>query len=101
MSEKINFRVKDETYLRLSALAAEKGLSVGLYVKHLIETQDEHLVNDLKLVQSDTKDIIQMLLNQSKQTKTATNETHLVLEKEPILLEILLLLREIAQPTKG
>jgi len=99
-SQKINFRINTETYLRLSALAAEKGLSVGLYVKQMLENQDENLVNDLKLIQSDTNDIVQLLLNQSKQAKAATNDVNLDMSKEPILLEILLLLREIAQPTK-
>ncbi len=99
-SQKINFRIKDETYLRLSALAAEKGLSVGLYVKQMLENQDENLVNDLKLIQSDTNDIVQLLLNQSKQAKAATNDVNLDMSKEPILLEILLLLREISQPAK-
>lgn len=99
-SQKINFRINDETYLRLSALAAEKGLSVGLYVKRMLENQDENLVNDLKLIQSDTNDIVQLLLNQSKQAKAATNDVNLDMSKEPILLEILLLLREISQPAK-
>ena len=99
-SQKINFRINTETYLRLSALAAEKGLSVGLYVKQMLENQDENLVNDLKLIQSDTNDIVQLLLNQSKQAKAATNDVNLDISKEPILLEILLLLREISQPAK-
>lgn len=99
-SQKINFRINTETYLRLSALAAEKGLSVGLYVKQMLENQDENLVNDLKLIQSDTNDIVQLLLNQSKQAKAATNDVNLDMSKEPILLEILLLLREISQPAK-
>ncbi len=99
-SQKINFRINTETYLRLAALGAEKGLSVGLYVKQMLENQDENLVNDLKLIQSDTNDIVQLLLNQSKQAKAATNDVNLDISKEPILLEILLLLREISQPAK-
>lgn len=101
-NQTIAFRIGDETYLRLSALAAEKGLSVGLYVKQMLETQDENLVNDLKLIQSDTKDILNVLMNQNKQVsnQTVTSNIDFDLSNDPILLELLLLLREIAQPTK-
>lgn len=103
-SQKINFRINTETYLRLSALAAEKGLSVGLYVKQMLENQDENLVNDLKLIQSDTKDIVSILMNQNKKLSSQNSNSNSKIEfdasNEPVLLEILLLLREIAQPTK-
>ncbi len=101
-NQTIAFRIGDETYLRLSALAAEKGLSVGLYVKQMLETQDENLVNDLKLIQSDTKDILNVLMNQNKQAsnQTVISNIDFDLSNDPILLELLLLLREIAQPTK-
>lgn len=101
-SQKINFRINTETYLRLSALAAEKGLSVGLYVKQMLENQDENLVNDLKLIQSDTKDIVSILMNQNKKLSSQNSNSKIEFDasNEPVLLEILLLLREIAQPTK-
>lgn len=101
-SQKINFRINTETYLRLSALAAEKGLSVGLYVKQMLENQDENLVNDLKLIQSDTKDIVNILMNQNKKLSSQNSSSKIEFDasNEPVLLEILLLLREIAQPTK-
>lgn len=101
-NQTIAFRIGDETYLRLSALAAEKGLSVGLYVKQMLETQDKNLVNDLKLIQSDTKDILNVLMNQNKQAsnQTVISNIDFDLSNDPILLELLLLLREIAQPTK-
>lgn len=102
MTQQIGFRINDETYLRLSALAAEKGLSVGLYVKQMLENQDENLVNDLKLIQSDTKDIVNILMNQNKKLSSQNSNSKIEFDasNEPVLLEILLLLREIAQPTK-
>lgn len=102
MTQQIGFRINDETYLRLSALAAEKGLSVGLYVKQMLENQDENLVNDLKLIQSDTKDIVNILMNQNKKLSSQNSSSKIEFDasNEPVLLEILLLLREIAQPTK-
>lgn len=102
MTQQIGFRINDETYLRLSALAAEKGLSVGLYVKQMLENQDENLVNDLKLIQSDTKDIVNILMNQNKKLSSQNSSSKIEFDasNEPVLIEILLLLREIAQPTK-
>lgn len=101
MTQQIGFRINDETYLRLSALAAEKGLSVGLYVKQMMENQDENLVNDLKLIQSDTKDIVNILMNQNKKLSSQGNgKIEFDASNEPVLIEILLLLREISQPAK-
>lgn len=102
---RISLRVNTETYLRLDAIAAEKGLSIGKYLQNQIEKQDENLVNDLKLIQADTRELINMNFKNLNLTKEIFNlidnknvETNN--SSEEVLIEILFLLREISQPAK-
>lgn len=98
----IAFRINDETYLRLNAIAAEKGLSIGSYLKKKLEDEDENLLNDIRLMQIDLKDIINILGNISNQKSSVPSSTpqQNFSVNENILLEILMILRELAQPSK-
>lgn len=102
----IAFRIKDETYLRLAAIAAEKGLSVSVYLKNKLEEEDENLLNDIRLMQTDLKDILNILEEKNKQNSFAAppKETRTQLSNntnyENVLLETLMILREVAQPMK-
>lgn len=98
----IAFRINDETYLRLNAIAAEKGLSIGSYLKKKLEDEDENLLNDIRLMQIDLKDIINILGNIGNQKSSVPSSTpqQNFSVNENILLEILMILRELAQPSK-
>lgn len=101
-TSKITFRINDETYLRLAAIAAEKGLSVGVYLRKRLEEEDENLLNDIRLMQADLKDIINILGNISNQKSSVPSNMpqQNFSVNENILLEILMILRELAQPGK-
>lgn len=91
----ISFRIDTELYLKIEALAAEEGLSPSIYLKQRIENENKNFITDMQLMQSDIKDILQKL-----QTDTLQNtETNQGIDVN-ILIEILLILREIATPTK-
>lgn len=103
MSQNISFRVKDETYLMLAALASEKGLSVGTYLRKRLEDEDENIFNDVKLMQTDLKDISHMLIelkNNSQSPVIAPTSQQSSAGNEAMLLETLMILRELAQPSK-
>lgn len=105
-TSKITFRINDETYLRLTAIAAERGLSVGVYLRKRLEEEDENLLNDIRLMQTDLKDILNLVenLNNKNTGNASISQPQQIPQNfsnnENILLEILMILREIAQPSK-
>lgn len=101
-TSKITFRIDDEIYLRLTAIAAEKGLSVGTYLRKRLEQEDENLLNDIRLIQTDLKDILNIVskLNNFQTGQYQRSEPSRESNNENVLLEILMILREIAQPGK-
>lgn len=104
-SKKINFRLDDETYFKVSVLAAERGLSVGKYAKKLLTDQNENLILDLKLIQTDTKDLLFLIkdLKDNLMGLLKNSNNYPIQNKasdDPVMVEVLLLLREISQPAK-
>lgn len=93
-SKIVSVRINTEIYLRLQAIAADRGVSVGQYLRHKLESEDQALINDVKLMQSDIRDILHIL---SSGASAGSNNKF---DSNAMLLEILLLLREIVQPNK-
>lgn len=91
-SKTVSFRLELETYIKIEVIAAEKGLSPGAYIKETLENDHRNFMNDMQLMQSDIKDILQKLQIDTLKTDQGINDN--------ILIEILLILREIATPTK-
>lgn len=101
-SELIAFKVDIETYLKLEALASEKGTSVSLYVKDKTVNEVNSLVHNINEMQIDLNDIIlsirelrEDLANPKSQSSSSKSQ-----EDSSAIIEILMILREIAQPSK-
>ena len=101
-TETISFRIDSDIYLKIEAIAAEQGLSPGLYLKKRLESETANLVTDIKLMQSDLNEIIEMLrqLKQNLSSSKSSNDSNSSNLEYAILLEMLLILREIAPPMK-
>lgn len=92
----ISFRISPENYLKVEMLAAEKGLSVSRYLKQKTERELEDLAGDVRLMQSDIKDILEIL----SQNKSEPNQINQDKFTSNVLLEMLMILRETTPPAK-
>lgn len=102
-TETISFRVSTETYLKLEALASEKGTSVGIYLKNKVEGNMNQLTSDVQLMQSDLSEILSVvneIKEQGKSENLPQNTNHIDDQEKSAIIEILMILREIAQPGK-
>ena len=102
-TETISFRVSTETYLKLEALASEKGTSVGIYLKNKVEGNMNQLTSDVQLMQSDLSEILSIvneIKEQGKSENLPQNTNHIDDQEKSAIIEILMILREIAQPGK-
>lgn len=104
-TEIISFRLKTEAYLRLEAIASEEGVSPGVYLKKKLESEANELVENIHDMKSDVKDILHILTtryddndndNEIEDTKRQQSSDDLL----PLVLEALLILREIGSPNK-
>lgn len=102
-TEIISFRLKTEAYLRLEAIASEEGVSPGVYLKKKLESEANELVENIHDMKSDVKDILHILTtryddndNEIEDTKRQQPSDDLL----PLVLEALLILREIGSPNK-
>ncbi len=101
-SQTISVRLKAETYLLVETLAAEQGLSPGLYLKKKLENDSDNLLTNIELIQIDLKEILE-LLAQKEDNLSFNNDREFdkkSTENLSIVLETLLILREIASPQK-
>ena len=100
----VSFRLNTEAYLKLEAIAAEAGVSSpGLYLKMKLESEANEFIESLQYMKSDIKDILHILANRhgeddSKADHSGSHET--ADDLMPLLVESLLILREIAAPNK-
>lgn len=94
----ISFRISTETYLKLEVIASEQGLSVSKYLQKKVEKETQDLAGDVRLMQSDIKEILNLLYrnNIDNNTRLSNSDDNNL----PVLLEILMILREITQPAK-
>lgn len=99
----VSFRLNTEAYLRLEGIASEEGLSPGRYLKKKLESEANELVENIQYMKSDVKDILHILT--TRDGKDDSKADHLGSHKTaddllPLLLESLLILREIGSPNK-
>lgn len=96
----VSFRLKPEVYLRLEAIAAEAGLSPGVYLKNKLESESNEFISDLQFMKADINEILRSLESITESNSNKTNHTDQASLLLPIVLESLLILREIGQPNK-
>ena len=99
----VSFRLKPEVYLKLEAIAAEEGLSPGVYLKKKLESDTNSFLEDLKFMKGDISEILHLLQSDDKGSKSVentSNQNDMVKALMPIVLESLLILREVAAPNK-
>lgn len=95
-TQTISFRISTEAYLKLEAVAANFGLSPGVYLRKKLEDEQDNLSKDIQIIQADIKEILNSLSNfdnHSSNSNIVGNDSSYAL-----LLETLLILRETAQP---
>lgn len=99
----VSFRLKPEVYLKLEAIAAEAGQSPGGYLKKRLESDTNNFLEDLQFMKGDISEILHLLQPDDKESKTVentSNQNDMVQALMPIVLESLLILREVAAPNK-
>ena len=99
----VSFRLKPEVYLKLEAIAAAEGQSPGVYLKKKLESDTNSFLEDLKFMKGDISEILHLLQSDDKGSKAAentSNQNDIVKALMPIVLESLLILREVAAPNK-
>lgn len=99
----VSFRLKPEVYLKLEAIAAEAGLSPGGYLKKKLESDTNNFLEDLQSMKGDISEILHLLQSNdegSKAVENTSNQNDTVKALMPIVLESLLILREVAAPNK-
>ena len=99
----VSFRLKSEVYLKLEAIAAKEGQSPGVYLKKKLESDTNSLLEDLKFMKGDISEILHLLQSDDKGSKSVentSNQNDMVKALMPIVLESLLILREVAAPNK-
>ena len=99
----VSFRLKPEVYLKLEAIAAEEGLSPGVYLKKKLESDTNSFLEDLKFMKGDISEILHLLQSDDEGSRTVentSNQNDMVKALMPIVLESLLILREVAAPNK-
>lgn len=102
-TEIISFRLKTEAYLTLEAIAAEEGLSPGRYLKKKLESDTNELIENIHYMKSDVKDIRHILRNHYVYNDSEIEDTKRQQPSDdllPLVLEALLILREIGAPNK-
>lgn len=102
-TEIVSFRLKTEAYLRLEAIASEEGVSPGVYLKKKLESEANEVVENIHYIKSDIKDILHILTtryddndHEADSPKRQRTSDDLL----PLVLEALLILREIGSPNK-
>jgi predicted DNA-binding protein len=99
----VSFRLKPEVYLKLEAIAAEAGLSPGVYLKRKLESDTNHFLEDLQFMKGDISEILHLLQSDNEEAKaieSTSNQNEVVKALIPMVLESLLILREVAAPHK-
>ena len=99
----VSFRLKSEVYLKLEAIAAKEGQSPGVYLKKKLESDTNSFLEDLKFMKGDISEILHLLQSDDKGSKSVentSNQNDMVKALMPIVLESLLILREVAAPNK-
>lgn len=99
----VSFRLKPEVYLKLEAIAAEEGQSPGVYLKKKLESDTNSFLEDLKFMKGDISEILYLLQSDDEDIKaveSTSNQNDMVKALMPIVLESLLILREVAAPNK-
>lgn len=97
-TQTISFRISTETYLKLEATAASYGLSVGTYLRKKLEGEQGTLEQSIQSIQIDIKEILNNISSIDGNPNSHSSADNY--EQNALLLETLLILREIAQPTK-
>ena len=99
----VSFRLKPEVYLKLEAIAAEEGQTPGGYLKKKLESDTNHFLEDLQFMKGDISEILHLLQSDDKGSKaveSTSNQNDMIKALMPIVLESLLILREVAAPNK-
>jgi len=99
----VSFRLNTEAYLILEGIASEEGLSPGRYLKKKLESEANELIENIQYMKSDVKDILHILT--TRDDKKDNGKEHLGDQRTsddllPLVLESLLILREIGAPNK-
>ncbi|WP_201542808.1 hypothetical protein [Psychrobacter faecalis] len=99
----VSFRLKPEVYLKLEAIAAEAGQSPGVYLKKKLESDTNNFLEDLQYMKGGISEILYLLQSDDKGSKpveSTSNQNDMIKALMPIVLESLLILREVAAPNK-
>ena len=99
----VSFRLKPEVYLKLEAIAAEAGQTPGGYMKKKLESDTNNFLEDLQFMKGDISEILHLLQSDNKGSKAVentSNQNDMAKALMPIVLESLLILREVAAPNK-
>lgn len=99
----VSFRLKPEVYLKLEAIAAKAGQSPGVYLKKKLESDTNNFLEDLQFMKGDISEILHLLQSNDEGLKTVestSNQNDMIKALMPIVLESLLILREVAAPNK-
>jgi predicted DNA-binding protein len=99
----VSFRLNAESYLRLEAIASEEGLSPGRYLKKKLESEANELTENVHYIKSDVKDILHILTTHDDKNDNGKKHLGGQITSDnllPLLLESLLILREIGSPNK-
>ena len=99
----VSFRLKPEVYLKLEAIAAKEGQSPGVYLKKKLESNTNSFLEDLKFMKGDISEILHLLQSDnegSRAVESPSNQNDMIKALMPIVLESLLILREVAAPNK-
>ena len=99
----VSFRLKPEVYLKLEAIAAKAGQSPGVYLKKKLESDTNNFLEDLQLMKGDISEILHLLQSDnegSRAVESPSNQNDMIKALMPIVLESLLILREVAAPNK-
>ena len=99
----VSFRLKPEVYLKLEAIAAEAGKTPGGYLKKILESDTNKFIEDLQFMKGDISEILHLLQSddeRSKAVENTSNQNDMAKALMPIVLESLLILREVAAPNK-
>lgn len=102
-TEIVSFRLNAEAYVTLEAIAAEEGLSPGRYLKKKLESGANEFIENIHYIKSDVKDIRHILRDKyvySDNEKEGSKSQNISDDLLPLVLEALLILREIGAPNK-
>ena len=99
----VSFRLKPEVYLKLEAIATEAGQTSGGYLKKKLESDTNNFLENLQVMKGDISEILHLLQSDdegSKAIENRSNQNDMVKALMPIVLESLLILREVSAPNK-